>query len=113
MPTAAAKLLAAFNGKSIPLPGAVNYGGNVIAGVNPTATYYPGADVQGQNQAAQSAYHVKQNANRSDLFASLAPSSIGGGTTSPTVQSPQDNPLNVFQQRVGTITQQGDDATDA
>lgn len=110
MPTAAT-LLAAINGKPIPTPGVVTNGGNVIAGVNPAAQYNPGADIQSQTQAAQSAYQAQQNANRSNLFASLAPASVGGGTTSPNVQSPQNDPLNVFQQRIGTITQTGNDAT--
>lgn len=122
MPSPAANLLAAFNGKSVPIPGVNANGGNGVARqYNPFATNpqiqsstppNAGTDLQNQTQSSQAAYQAQQNLNRSQLAATLASSSVGGGTTYPNPTPNQSSSLDRFTNQIGDISKVGSDATD-
>jgi len=119
MANPAAALLAAYNGKLSQTPGN-NYGGfnpfNPQFGASPDSsnTYNPGVQAQQEVGQAQNAYKSQQAIARSQLQASLEPSSIGGsvqGTTEPNSNPSQQDPFAGFDARIRGINQRGVDAT--
>lgn len=121
MASPAAALLAAYNGKLSQTPGN-NYGGFNPFGVqsgtqtNQASTYNPGIQAQQEVGQAQDAYKSQQAVARSQLQASLAPSSVGGQSSLPDSNnqtSTNSDPFAGFNSLIGSINQRGVDATGA
>lgn len=131
MATTAAALLAAFNGKSVPIPGVSNGGSGSPFGIdsaqvpNPiTGPATPGSSGFAQNQMAglqdqvgqsQSDYQNQQAANRAQLFANIKPASVGGGGTiygaAAQGGNGQTDPFGQFNDAISSIRDRGTTAT--
>lgn len=125
MASPATALLAAYNGKLSPTPGN-NYGGfNPFSGTSGNSSgaqngslsannYDPGAQAQSQVAQSQDFYKSQQDIARSQLQASLAPSSVGGSSAasnSNNSSSSVSDPFAQFNSLISGISQRGIDAT--
>lgn len=113
MPSPAAALLAAYNGKPQTTLGQ-SYGGyDPFSGnPNPGVQSDPGAQAQTQVSLDQSAYYGQQNANRSQLASSLEPYSVGGAVQQDP-GSAQQQQQQQFYSSINGINQRGLDQTSA